>query len=119
MAKAKPIAEGEPFRNSGFVILSTFVICHSSFAVHRPSPIAHRLYERSSLRLPPTAEESRLHRRGRAHARAGHRGEHGDVQCAQCAVASRSPLSEFGATRARLPHVTIITKLPPLRRQLL
>ena len=33
-------------------------------------------HERFEIRLPPVAEEPRLHRRGRAHAGAGHRSEH-------------------------------------------
>src|SRR5262245_63827964 len=76
MTKAKPVAEGKPFRNSGFVILSTFVIWHSSFPVHR-------LYERPSLRLSPIAEESRLHCGGGAHARAGYRSQHRHLQRGQ------------------------------------
>src|SRR5207249_1989838 len=36
--------------------------------------------ERPSLRLPPIAEEPRVHRRGVADARPGHRSQHGDVQ---------------------------------------
>src|SRR6266550_4113547 len=86
-----------------------FEICH---LVNRKSE-----NERPSLRLPPTAEEPGLHRRGRAHARAGRRNEHGHVQRAQCVVASRSALSEFRTTRARLPHVTAIAKLAALGRQ--
>ena len=45
------------------------------------SPFIH---ERSSLRLPPIAEEPRLHLRGRAHACSRHRGEHGDLPTPGC-----------------------------------
>src|SRR3989442_15411483 len=41
-------------------------------------------YEQPQIRLPPTAEEPRLHRRGRAHARARHRGHDGDLQRGLC-----------------------------------
>src|SRR5881392_2171739 len=50
-------------------------------------------YERPQIRLPPVAEEPRLHRRGRAHARAGHRGEHGDLQRGQRSVAAPTAVS--------------------------
>src|SRR6185503_6804303 len=50
------------------------------FLVFRPLVNRKSRYERSSLRLPPIAEEPRVHRRGRAHARTRHRGEHGDLQ---------------------------------------
>ena len=35
----------QSFGHSSFVILLTFDICHSSFAVHRLSPLASGLYE--------------------------------------------------------------------------
>src|SRR5205814_4486453 len=51
--------------------------------------------ERPQIRLPPTAEEPGLHRRGRANARAGHRREHHRVQ-----LDSRGVV-RCGARRAR------------------
>src|SRR5437773_5274824 len=51
-----------------------------------------RSNERSQIRLPPIAEEPRLHRRGRAHARAGHRGEYSHLQRSQ---RSRSPAASL------------------------
>src|SRR5205823_8980253 len=62
-------------RISGFGLLSDFVIRISSVS----SASSRRLppnYERFEIRLPPVAEEPRLHRRGRAHARAWHWGHH-------------------------------------------
>src|SRR5213078_828600 len=39
--------------------------------------------ERLDIRLPPTAEEPRLHRRGRADTRIGNRGKHGNLSFGQ------------------------------------
>src|SRR5439155_15239942 len=44
-------------------------------------------YERFEIRLPPVAEEPRLHCRRCAHARPRHRGEHRDLQPNQRIVA--------------------------------
>src|SRR6266511_3293439 len=45
--------------------------------------------ERFEIRLPPIAEEPRLHRCGCAYSRARNRGEHGGLFCAERALASR------------------------------
>ena|SRR5438876_4809469 len=48
--------------------------------------------ERSSLRLPPTAEVPRSHRRGRAHARARHRWQQRHLQRRRCGTDSSTAL---------------------------
>src|SRR5881396_3690199 len=63
---------------------------------HRPLTTNH---ERFQIRLPPIAEEPRLHGRGRAHARAGHRGEHGHLYRRQCRLAESAALSRARACR--------------------
>src|ERR1041384_989426 len=66
---------GEPWRpmssfgHSSFVILSTFVIRVSSLS-RASSRRLLRTYERSEIRLPPTAEDPRFPHRGGAYARA-------------------------------------------------
>src|SRR5439155_26819906 len=71
---------------------------------NRPAIIFH---ERPQIRLPPTAEESRLHRRGRAHARARHRGQHGAVQRGQwrsTAATAVSRTRSFGDVVGKHSH---------------
>src|SRR3989442_1211514 len=53
--------------------------------------------ERPSLRLPPIVEDPVLHRRGRAHLRAGHRGEHRDFQRCERGTASTTADSRAGS----------------------
>ena len=61
--------------------------------------------ERPSLRFSPTPQKPRFHRRGRAHARPGHRGEHRDLQRRERRVAPPSALSRSGPARAhRFPQ---------------
>src|SRR5438094_10137885 len=57
------------------------------------SDVCLRTYERPQIRLPPTAEESRLHRRGRAHARARHRGEYRQRSSARRSPGSNSAVA--------------------------
>src|SRR5207247_11076748 len=72
---------------------------------------------RPPLRLPPVAEEPLLHRRRRAHARAWHRGEHGDVQRHQRDPFAASPVLQTrrvdrrvaGVSKARLAKRDIFT----------
>src|SRR5437762_1552691 len=115
MTKVKAANWPKQFGHSCFDILSTFVIRISSFSrgmnvftnyelrFTRQSQIAlgeitrvvqsfksaivNRKYERFEIRHSPVAEESRIHRRGRAHAGARHRGEHGDLQRRQYGAA--------------------------------
>src|SRR5437667_304825 len=49
----------------------------------RPFNFQATEHERSQIRLPPSAEEPRLRRRGRAHSRAGNRGKHGNLHADQ------------------------------------
>src|SRR5438045_6021819 len=64
------------------------------------NPPIHPSDERPPLRLAPVAQESRLHRRGHAHARTRHRGEHCVIQphqrTASPSVASESPKGTVG-----------------------
>src|SRR6266540_2064093 len=75
---------------------STFDVQYSAFDVR---PFA---YERSSLRPPPVAEEPRLHRRCRAHARAGHRDDGFSVQSYSRRTFDTASIPEAGANRP--PH---------------
>src|SRR6266404_73539 len=98
MTKAARVHEPQLFGHLGFVILSTFLIRNSSLA--RAS--ARRLlqfYERSEIRLPPTAEEPRLRGRGSAHPRAGHRCEHGNFQRRKRRIAPSAAVQGTGAAR--------------------
>ena len=56
-------------------------------------------HERRSIRLPPIAEESRLHRCGRAPVGPRHRGEHGGVQCREQCVAVAVAVSRTETSR--------------------
>src|SRR5713101_7788250 len=58
-------------------------------------------HERPQIRLSPIAEEPRLHRRGRAHARARHRGEHSDLQRRQCCPVASTVVPGARATVRR------------------
>src|ERR1041385_1271776 len=86
----------------------------------RQSPLKTH-YERPEIRLSPVAEEPRLRRRGRAHPRAGHRCEHGDLQRRQRRAAAASAIQGAGAARVRLReveghglHVRVLSELPGL-----
>src|SRR6266487_2936295 len=76
-----------------------FGVCSSG-----KSEARNREYERPSLRLPPVAEEPRLHRRGRAHAGPGHWREHRYLQCRQRGVAA--PVALRGIRSAGLVERT-------------
>src|SRR5438445_251634 len=80
---SKAAGDGRLVGISGFGLLSDFVIRISSLSRASSYPLLLN-YERFEIRLPPTAEEPRLHRRGRAHARARHRGHDGDLQRGLC-----------------------------------
>src|SRR2546426_11985943 len=74
----------------------TFGVRCSEFNV---SPLA---YERFEIRLPPTAEESRLHDRGRPHARTGHRSHNGRVQPDSWRAVDTAALSKAGTDHSHL-----------------
>src|SRR6266704_2792991 len=91
---SKAAGDGRLVGISGFGLLSDFVIRISSLSRASSHPLLLN-YERFEIRLPATAEESRFHRRGRAHARARHRGEHGHLFCGERSLASRFAFPRF------------------------
>src|SRR5262245_65526625 len=74
---------------------------------------------RPAHRLSNAAQRQRLHSRGRAHAGARHRGQHGDVQCAQHLSVSRATLSEFGPASERVSHFNTFAELAAFAGELL
>src|SRR5437762_1816202 len=65
--------------------------CLAAIAFGTMNPWPNTSHERPQIRLPPVAEEPRLHRGGRAHARARHRREHGHIQCDRRGVVENAP----------------------------
>src|SRR6266566_9601527 len=106
-------------RISGFELLSDFVIRISSFS----SASSRRLlpnYERFEIRLPPVAEEPRLHRRGGAHAGPGHWREHRYLQRRQRGIAAPVALRAIrsaGLVERTQPELSNhVSLLPELHR---
>src|SRR6266700_1435538 len=69
--------------------------------------------QRPPLRLAPIAEEPRVHRRGRAHARARHRSKHGDFQRRECGFAEGAAVSRAGPYRDVVDGQSVLQSWTP------